>query len=101
MEAFDDGCGYGRENVVEFLLEKGADLAGHTGDGQTGLHYAAIFGKLSTIKLLLRHNPPLEAKNMYGGTVLGQTLWSAAHGGDPDLYIEILEALFAAGAKVP
>ena len=38
---------------------------------------------------------------MYGGTVLGQTLWSAAHGGDPDVYIAILEALVAAGAKIP
>ena len=38
---------------------------------------------------------------MYGGTVLGQALWSAAHGGDPDIYIAILEALVAAGAKIP
>jgi hypothetical protein len=38
---------------------------------------------------------------MYGGTVLGQTLWSAAHGGDPKLYAEIIETLIAAGAKVP
>jgi hypothetical protein len=37
---------------------------------------------------------------MYGGTVLGQTLWSAAHGGDPDVYGEIIETLIAAGAKV-
>ena len=38
---------------------------------------------------------------MFGGTVLDQALWSAAHGGDPDVYIAILEALVAAGAKVP
>jgi hypothetical protein len=38
---------------------------------------------------------------MYGGTVLSQTLWSAAHGGDPDIYVAILEALVAAGAKLP
>ncbi len=38
---------------------------------------------------------------MYGGTVLGQTLWSAAHGGDPELYIKIIETLIAAGAKIP
>ena len=38
---------------------------------------------------------------MYGGTVLGQTLWSAAHGGNPELYAEIIETLIAAGAKVP
>ncbi len=53
------------------------------------------------MKLLLRHNPPLDAVNMYGGRVLGQTLWSAAHGGDADLYIAILEALVAVGATIP
>ena len=101
QEAFRYACGYGANRVVEFLLERGADLAEHSGDGQTGLHYAVIFGRLETVKLLLRHKPPLEAKNIYGGTVLGQTLWSAGHGGNPDIYIAILEALVAAGAKVP
>jgi hypothetical protein len=37
----------------------------------------------------------------YGGTVLGQTLWSAAHGGDPESYAQIIETLIAAGAKLP
>jgi ankyrin repeat protein len=100
-EGFLFACGYGRNGVVEFLLERGVDLAAHRGDGQTALHWAAMGGQLDTVKLLLRHNPPLEAKNVYGGTVLGQTMWSAAHGGDADAYIAILEALVAAGAKVP
>ena len=38
---------------------------------------------------------------MYGGTVLGQTLWSAAHEGDSKVYAEIIKSLIAAGAKVP
>jgi hypothetical protein len=100
-EGFRYACCYGGNEVVEFLLRRGMDLAAHSGDGQTPLHYAAIGAQLETIKLLLRHDPPLEAVNMYGGTVLGQTLWSAAHGGDPDVYITILEALVAAGAKIP
>jgi hypothetical protein len=53
------------------------------------------------VRLLLKHDPPLEAVNSYGGTVLGQALWSAAHGGDAETYIAILEALTAAGAKLP
>jgi ankyrin repeat protein len=99
--AFLYACDWGRNNVVEFLLDKGVNLKGHGGDGQTATHWAAIGGHLDTIKLLLKHNPPLEARNMYGGTVLGQTEWSAAHGGDPELYAEIIETLIAAGAKVP
>jgi len=101
QEAFRYACGYGANRVVEFLLARGVDLAEHSGDGQTGTHYAVIFGRLDTLKLLLKHHPPLEAKNIYGGTVLGQTLWSAAHGGDPEVYAEIIEMLVAAGAKVP
>ena len=37
---------------------------------------------------------------MYGGTVLGQAAWSAAHGGDPEVYAQIFETLIAAGAKI-
>jgi ankyrin repeat protein len=98
--AFRYACVYGRDPVVEFLVEQGVDLAGHSGDGQTGLHYAGMGGQLSTIKLLLRHRAPLEARNTYGGTVLGQTLWSAGHGGDPKVFVPIVETLIAAGAKL-
>jgi len=99
--ALSYACSWGRLGVVEFLLKKGVSLASHGGDGQTPLHCAAICGQLETIKYLLKLNPPLEAINIYGGSVLGQTLWSAAHGGDPRLYSEIIETLIAAGAKVP
>ena len=94
-------CTWGRLNVVEFLLDKDIDLRGDDGDGQSPLHCAAIGGQLETIKFLLKHNPPLEVKNVYGGTVLGQTLWSAAHGGDPKVYATIIKVLIDAGAKVP
>jgi hypothetical protein len=100
-EGFLFACGYGCNDIVEFLLGKGVDLAAESGDGQTGLHWAAIGGHLNTVKLLLCHNAPLEVKNRYGGTALGQTLWSAAHGGDPGVCIAILEALVVAGAKIP
>jgi Ankyrin repeats (3 copies) len=98
---FRFACLYGYTDVVQFLLDKGADLATHGDDGQTALHCAVIGGHLDTVKLLLQRNPLLEARNIYGGTVLGQTLWSAAHGGDAELYIKIIEALMNAGARVP
>ena len=60
-----------------------------------------IGGHPEIVRLLLKRNPPLEVMNRYGGTVLGQALWSAAHGGAPEAYAEILEALIAAGAKLP
>jgi ankyrin repeat protein len=101
QRAFLYACNWGRNNVIEFLLDKGIDLEDGGEGGQTGLHCAAIGGHIDTVKLLLKLNPPLELRNMYGGTVLGQTLWSAAHGGDPKVYAEIIKTLIAAGAKVP
>ena len=101
QSAFLHACIWGRQNVVKFLLDKDADIADGDGEGQTPLHWAAICGQLEIIKFLLKFHPPLEARNIYGGTVLGQTLWSAAHGGDPKLYAKIIKTLIAAGARVP
>ena len=101
QSAFNHACGRGQKDVIEFLLSKGVDLADGGGDGQTPLHWAVIIGQLEMVKLLLKYKPPLESRNMYGGTVLGQTMWSAAHGGDPKVYAEIIETLIAAGANVP
>jgi hypothetical protein len=92
---------YGQTAVAELLIRRGADLTTTTVDGQTAAHMAAIGGQLDTLKMLLEHNPPLEQRNTYGGTVLGQTIWSAGHGGDPDRYIAIIDALLAAGAQLP
>lgn len=94
-------CAWGRGPVVEFLLDHGADPAWCRKDGQTALHWAVIGGHLEIVKILLRRNPSLEATNTHGGTVLGQTLWSAAHGGDAERYVAILEELLAAGAQIP
>ncbi len=49
----------------------------------------------------MRGGAPLEAKNIYGGTALGQALWSALNG-DPGIdYVPIIEALLDRGAEIP
>ena len=100
-DGFLYACQFGRDAVVEFLIGTGVDVSMQDGHGQTGLHHAVIGGQLETVMLLLKHEPPLEAVNSYGGTVLGQALWSAAHDGDAEVYIAMLEALTTAGAKLP
>lgn len=97
-EALLFACSYGRVSVVAFLVERGADLAAHTRDGQTPLHCAVIGGHLDVVELLLQHRAPLDVENAYGGTPLGQAHWSAAHG-DADRYAAIVEVLTAAGAR--
>jgi len=100
-EALLHACANGRTEIAGLLIRSGAEAGATSSDGQTPAHLAVITGNLETLKRLLAHDPPLEHQNAYGGTVLGQTLWSAAHGGDPDRFIAILDSLLAAGAKLP
>lgn len=99
QEAFLYAVGWGQDDVVRYLIDKGVALDEPRG-GQTALHWAGMGAQLDMIHLLIAHGAPLEAHNEYGGTVLGQTLWSAAHGGDPDEFVPVIETLIAAGAKL-
>jgi ankyrin repeat protein len=97
QRGFGWACEYGHRDVVEFLLDKGVSL---TEGGQTALHLAAHRGQLEIIKLLLAGGAPLEKKNMYGGTILGQTTWSVMHG-DPNIdFVPVIKLLLAEGADV-
>ena len=98
-QAFIWACQCGQNSVSEFLLDQGVDISAQADVGQTGLHYAAHYGQLETVKLLIKRKAPLEAKNMYGGTVLGQALWSAFNEPRKD-HFAIIETLIAAGAKI-
>jgi ankyrin repeat protein len=92
---FAFACAYGYRDVVEFLLDRGVDVrAGeHT-------HLAAHRGQVEVIRLLLKRGAPLEARNAYGGTVLGQATWSVMNG-EPDIdFVPTIEALLAAGANI-
>lgn len=82
-------CEYGRNSVVEFLLQAGVDIAAQNRQEQTGLHLAVIGAQIETVKLLMSHNAPLRVMNMYGGTPLGQAIWCQENGGNPDVYAAI------------
>lgn len=92
-------CEYGRDEVVEFLLNRGADLNGMADTSETGLHWAVIGGRLSTMDLLLRRSASLELRNGYDGTALGQALCSAVNGAEID-YVPVVEFLLKRGARV-
>lgn len=98
-EALTCACFLGRTGVAEFLLNEGVDPAAGIGTGMSAFHWAANRGNLDTVKLLIERKAPLEQKNMYGGTVLGCTVWSARY--EPrDDHIAIIEALLTAGANI-
>lgn len=103
-DGFAWACEFGKSDVVEFLLDRGMDIAAKLRNhGQTGLHWAAIGGHVDIAKLLLKRGAPLDTKDdSFGGTPLSWALYG--WGTDPqlpiDCYYAIVERLVAAGATV-
>lgn len=98
-EALSCACFLGRTSIAKSLLDCGVDPAAGTGTGMSAFHWAANRGNLETVKMLIERKAPLELRNMYGGTVLGCTVWSAINEPRAD-HVAIIEALIAAGATI-
>jgi hypothetical protein len=98
-EIFSAACMLGQHRAAAFLLDKGVDPYAGTRTGLAGFHYAASSGRLEVIKLLIERGVPMEVTNMYGGTVLGQALWSAVNEYKTD-HAAIIEALIDGGAVI-
>ena len=101
VDALLYATGWGHRDVVSWLLDHGAALGSQDADRQTALHWAAMGADLAMVELLIARGASLGARNVYGATVLDQAIWSAAHGGDADDFVPVLEALIIAGAQVP
>ena len=98
-EALTCACFLGCATVTETLLQQGVDAEAGNGTGLNALHWAANRGQLESVRLLLRHQAPLETRSMYGGTALGTAVWSAIHEPSGE-HLPIIEALLKAGARV-
>ena len=98
-ELLSAACMLGHTKTAECLLDNGVDPYAGMRTWLAGPHWAASSGRLETVKMLLKKGIPLEIENKYGGTVLGQALWSAVNEHN-DHHAEIIEDLIAAGAHV-
>lgn len=103
QRAFNWASGYGRTNVVEFLLAQGLDLAGDE-EGETALHHAAYGGHADVVRLLLEKHADVNAVDRhYEGTPLGWALYGFSHPSPEAARArphEVVELLVAAGARV-
>lgn len=96
-EAFTCACFLGKLRVVDHLLAAGVDPSGGIGTGLNAAHWAGNRGQFEVMERLIAHRVSLETRNMYGGTVLDCTLWSAEH--EPRSgQTRVIEILRAAGA---
>jgi hypothetical protein len=98
-EALTCACFLGRTEVANYLLPRGVDPTTGTGTGLDALHWAANRGQLAAVRLLVSRKAPLETRSMYGGTVLGTTVWAAINEPKP-AHLQIIEHLLDAGAHL-
>jgi len=92
-------CEHGSIDSVHFLLDQAVSIHPIV-SGETALHWAVVGGHIDIIHLLLSHGADLEAKNVYGGTALGQAVWCVMNTESDDEYLKVIEALIEAGAVI-
>jgi ankyrin repeat protein len=90
----------GRLDVVDFLSLDRELLSAVDNQGFTALHWAAFNGHDDVVSLLISRGSDLEARTIYGGSVLGSTVWAVANAENGVDRVPVLRTLLAAGAKL-
>jgi len=98
-EALSCACMLGRFVTARHLLEAGVEPYAGMKTWLAGPHWAASGGHPEIMRLFIDRGISLEVENMYGGTVLGQALWSAVNEHKRS-HAEVIEMLIDAGAIV-
>ena len=86
-----DAVRHGDAATVREMLKQGADPNERSGDGTTGLHWAAYSGDLAVVELLLKSGANANAADDLGVT----PLWAASSTGQA----AVVERLLASGAN--
>ena len=68
---------YDHDNVVQVLLDHGADIETSNWHGYTALHVTSLGGYKFVVQLLLDHGADIEAVNNYGNTPLHISILSS------------------------
>jgi ankyrin repeat protein len=94
----------GQDIALEALLTAGADPNVSDGNGWTGLHHAALNGRLSTVRILLRGGAdPAIFDGVHKAQAIGFACHASAHRTSPpaDTYVQIVAELLDAGSTLP
>ena len=63
-------CGGGYNEVVSYLLSRGAQIEDHDSHGRTPLMWASMRGHLYTVKILLEAGADINATSKWGSTAI-------------------------------
>ena len=83
---------YGRLDLMQYILDKGADVNGRAPGGWDPLISAAYKNRVHSIKFLVKAGANLESRDKWGGT----SIMSAANEG----HIEAVQVLLELGANI-
>lgn len=105
MAGFAWACEFGRNAVIEFLLDHGVKVDEKLQGGETGLHWAAHEGHADTVRLLLDRGAPVDlADDTHGGTPLEWALYGWGNRGPREKerrpYPETVALLVRAGSRL-
>ena len=91
----------GNRDGLATMLDAGLDIATTDNQGFTPRHWAAWYGHVECVMLLIERGAPFELENNYGGTVVDGAVWGWTHSdGDGTNGTRILQILFEAGADL-
>lgn len=82
----------GSPEMVQALLQCGADVAARAPNGSTALHIASFAGNTEIVEILLEHGAPVDARDNDGNTAL--------HGAVQCGHLYSVEKLLAREARV-
>lgn len=83
----------GHPEMVEFLIQQGAEVNFHPSETGSALHWAAWSGNIKVVRVLLRHGALVDERNYYGETPL---ILAATNSADTS----VVKELIAAGANI-
>jgi len=95
-------CGYGRIDVVRYLIERGVNPGVHNDGGQTGLHWAAYGPHVEVVKALIEAGAPVNVADAHQRTPLDWAVGAcvgAETAEDRQRGYEMVARLVRAGAK--
>ncbi|MCC7052964.1 MAG: ankyrin repeat domain-containing protein [Gemmatimonadaceae bacterium] len=98
-EALTCAAFVGAVETVEYLIGAGVPPDGGRSTGLNAMHWAANRGQTAVVLVLIGAGAALEARNAYGGTVLGAAVWAAVHETKPG-HMAVIQSLLEAGAEV-